>query len=75
MNPVYDAKIWARGTRSDPIPITHEEYAEIRGWVLPLDAKLESLPKEKQEDFIKECRREAAKRWPWWFPNVHVYIS
>ena len=75
MNPDYDVKIWSRGTALDPILLTHEEYVEIKAWVGPLEAKLESLPKEEQEDFIKECRRDAVKRWPWWYPNVHVSIS
>lgn len=63
------------GTAYDPILISHEEYEEIRQWLKPLDLKLVALPEDEQEEFIKECRKEAVRRWPWWFPNVHVHIS
>ena len=75
MNPECLAKILARGTPLDPIRLTHEEYAEIIAWRSSKDSKLESLPEEEQEEFIKECRREAVKRWPWWYPYVHVSIA
>ncbi len=63
-----------RGTKFDPIVISHAEYKAIRDWVGPLEAKLKSIPKEEGAEFIEECRVEARKRWPWWFPGVHVEI-
>lgn len=72
---VYNAVLRGRGTRLNPIRISHEEYAEIREWLKPLELKLAGLPEDEQEAFIEEWRKEAVRRWPWWFPNVHVYIS
>lgn len=72
---VYRGVRSGRGTRLDPILISHEEYQAIREWVGPLESKLITLPESEQDAFIQECRKEALRRWPWWFPNVHVYIS
>jgi hypothetical protein len=72
-NHVY--RPWRRGTANDPIVIDGETLQSIREWLAPLDRKLETLPIEEQQAFIDSCRREAVIKWPWWFPNCHVYVE
>lgn len=72
MNPLLSR---GRGTADEPVWLTPEEYQEIRDWVGPRETKLETLPKDQQDSFIKECRAEVVRRWPWWYPGVHVHVG
>lgn len=75
MNPVYEGPRRGTGTPLDPIHISYEEYQQIKLWLGPKEAEVNSAPPDEQEALIQHYRSEALKLWPWWFPNCHVRIG